>query len=227
MIRPLLIVAAALAALPLAQSHAEAQTTLIASYSLNGTAVDATGNNGPMELINTPYEDGGIYSNGNYIGGDPDSSFASTPSIAALDFAAFSISVDFKIAEYPPFRRPVIIGSPNWRWGGGSLNPSGTLNILHNDTEGPEGTQIVSLDTWHTLVFTYDGVTGSLYLDNEFVVSKDYNIVHGDHRFICATNGGNGTTFKGHLRNLNVYNGVLEVVPVAARSWGEIKTLYP
>jgi hypothetical protein len=223
--RYLLVLALVVAAHPWSGTRALAQTTLIASYPLNGTAEDDTGNYDPMELINAPFEDGGIYLNGNYVGGASDSSHAATPLLTGLDLGAFTIQVDFKIAEYPPTTRPVIIGGSGWRWGGASLTVGGNLQIHYNNTGGPAGDQVVSLDVWHTLVFTYDGVTGNLYMDDTFITSKDYILVHGEDRNISPTNGGTGRNFKGHIRNLEVYNGVLDIVPVEPRSWGSLKTL--
>ncbi len=219
-IRTLTIV---LVALMLTPMIALAQTTLIASYSLDGTAVDGTGTHGPMELINAPFEEGGVYLNGNYVGSQPDSSHAGTPLIPSLDMGAFSILVDFKVAEYPSITKPVIIGGSGWRWGGGSLTSDGKLQIAYNNSSGATGDQVVSLDTWHTLIFTYDGSTGSLYLDGALVTTQDYTLVHGDDRDVSTSNGALGRSFKGHIRNLNIHNGVVDVVPVMPRSWGSIK----
>ena len=70
---------------------------LNAHYPLSSTPNDTTGNNGPMTLINTPFEDGGIYCNGNYIGVDPDSCGAWTPAITDLNFESFAVSAMFKV----------------------------------------------------------------------------------------------------------------------------------
>ena len=55
---------------------------LIAHYPLSSDANDVTGNQAPMTLINTPFQDGGIYCNGNYINVDSDCNGYPVPDIA-------------------------------------------------------------------------------------------------------------------------------------------------
>ncbi len=226
MLRKLLSIAALFAALCLAASPASAQWTLLASYPMNGTAEDATGTYDPIILFNTPYEGGGVYVNGIYPDGTPGAAQILTPPITALDFDAFTFSVDFKIAELPDGNIPVIVAGDLHRWGGAVLDPDGKLHILYNDIDGPAGTGSVSLDTWHYLVFTYDGTGAALYLDYELVATRTFVLDHDEDRVFTFSHGGSGTSFKGHIRNLTVYNGVLDPTPVARRTWGAIKAQY-
>jgi hypothetical protein len=91
--------------------------TLIAHYPLINSANDTTGNYGQMTLINTPFQDGGIYCNGNYTNYDPDSCDAYTPNISGLSFKKLAISIRFKVSSYDTTGyNPVLICGPGWRW---------------------------------------------------------------------------------------------------------------
>lgn len=183
--------------------------TLIASYTLNETAVDQTGRNDDITLTNAPYEEGGVYLNGLYDGTEPDGSKIQTLPVTDLDFSALSVRIDFKISDYPSYRRPILYCGSSWRWMGAGLNSSGHLYLTYNTITGPAGPEPVTLDTWHTLVMTYDGTAGHLFLDGEEVASQVFTPnFNNDSRFV-SHNGGEGRAFKGHLRNLAVYNGVI------------------
>ena len=65
--------------------------TLIAHYPLLNSPNDTTGNNDPMTLLNTPFQDGGIYCNGNNPGNDPNPCDAKTPDISDLNLKFFAI----------------------------------------------------------------------------------------------------------------------------------------
>ena len=70
----------------------------IAYYPLLNSAIDLTGNYGPMSLTNTPFDlEGGIYCNGiyGYNGIPPDFCQAITPQISGLNPNAFTLSVKF------------------------------------------------------------------------------------------------------------------------------------
>ena len=60
-----------------------------------------------MTLINTPFQDDGIYYNGIYDG-LPDCWYAITPTLCNFGFQSFSILAKFKIDEYPAANRPVL-----------------------------------------------------------------------------------------------------------------------
>jgi hypothetical protein len=206
---------ALLAALTFQTTHLSAQT-LIATYSLFETAADATGNNADINLINTPYEDGGIYVNGNYVSVDPDSSDATTPHISALTFASFTISVDFKIASPYASTRPIIIAGRSWRWMGAKLRTDSRLTLFYNGIDGPVSTTAVTPGTWHRLTLTHDGSIGRLYLDNGLEASQAFIPNDGNDRRITTSYTSSGTAFKGHLRNLKVYNGVGTLTSIGA-----------
>lgn len=189
-----------------------ARGTMIASYSLDQTAVDATGINPEADIRNAPYEDGGVYLNGNYVGVDPDSSWVRTPSLSTLDFAALSVRVDFKVGELPDYVRPILYCGSSWRWMGVNLNSSGQVFLSCNTIAGPPSTASVTLGSWHTIVITWDGTAGHLFFDGVEVEARVFTPDFNNDRRLITQNGGNGTAFKGHLRNLAVYNGVISRV---------------
>lgn len=63
-------------ALLLPAGAALGQAVPIVHYSLDQTAADLTGNYGDAGLYNAPYEDGGVYINGRYLGSDPEGSLS-------------------------------------------------------------------------------------------------------------------------------------------------------
>jgi len=175
---------------------------LIAHYPLSSNPDDITGNNPPMELINTPFQEGGIYCNGNYLHGDPDSCNAETPYIPNLDFYSFSITAYFKVEEYPPYNSfiPIFVGGHGWRWVRINLMEDGTL--YGGETQ-------CSLNSWHKATVTYDNYVRKIYLDDELATIYEYKIVHGHDRNVSITNFGSGVTFKGIFRDLKIYNGII------------------
>jgi hypothetical protein len=204
-----------------------AEGTLIAHYTLNQTAVDHTGNNPDATIDNAPYVEDCVYLNGNYIGSDPDSSQVLTPQISALDFSALSAYVEFKVSEWPTSGyRPILICGRSWRWMGAKMNSDGELCLFYNGLNTTYGTETVSLDEWHTLALVYDGTTGHLILDGVPLIEKDFTPNHGDDRRFVMHHSGNGIAFKGHVRNIMIYNGVEETLPTEQGSWGSVKALF-
>ena len=203
-----------------------AEGTLIAFYTLDQTAADQTGNYADAEIINAPYEDGGVYLNGNYVGSDPDSSSVRTPNVTALDFAALSVYLEFKVSDLPSGGRPILFCGSSWRWMGASMNYNGQVYLSYNGLNGPYSSQTVSMDTWHTLAMIHDGTTGHLILDGVEVGVQDFVPNHHDDRRFVMHNGGNGLAFKGHVRNLRIYNGIEETLATEPSTWGDVKSLY-
>ncbi len=185
--------------------------SLLAHYPFTSDLSDATGNHGPAEVINAPIQGAeGIYSNGNYVGSDPDSCQIRTPSISTIDTSDLAISIEFKITEIPSQGMPIFILGESWRWLGANVGFDGNLELVHADAASTTG-DAVTLNTWHTAVVTYNGATSTFaaYLDGSEVLS-----VTGTHQApasdkrISNTHGGVGKTFKGNFRNLKVYGKV-------------------
>lgn len=189
-----------------------AEGTMIAFYSLNQTATDMIGINGDANIVNAPYEEGGVYLNGNYVGTESDSAMVKTPTIAMLDFSSLSVRVDFKISELPSTARPILFCGASWRWMGATLTTNGQIYLNYNGYTGPACVEVVTPGVWHTLAMTHDGTTGRVLLDGVEVLSKDFVPYDGNDRKFVTQNGSNGTAFKGHIRNLVIYNGVVQFV---------------
>ena len=185
--------------------------SILAHYPFTADANDAAGNYGPAELINAPIQGAeGVYSNGNYIGVDPDSCLIRTPAISAIDTSDLAISVEFKISEVPSQGAPIFVLGDSWRWLGARVNFNGELELLHADIASSSG-QAVSTNTWHTVVVTYDGSIPEFkaYLNGNEVHAESgtHQAPAGDKR-VSNNHGGEGRTFKGNLRNLKVYGAV-------------------
>ncbi len=184
---------------------------LIAHYPLKGTANDTTGNNEPMELTNTPFQDGGIYCNGNFIGTDPDSCDAITTNISDFDFTSFAISAKFKVDEINT-RRPIIMGGRDYRWLGLFTDTDTTVGFEFNgyfDTALNSGVKF-TLGEWHEITSTHDSTEGiaRLYLDGTPVDSATVQFDHHNDNIFRITHGGLALTFKGVLKDLKIYSMV-------------------
>lgn len=194
-------------------SHAQQleHRSVLAHYPFTSDLNDATGNHGPAEVINAPIQGAeGIYSNGNYIGSDPDSCQVRTPNIASIDTSDLAVSIEFKITEIPNQGMPIFILGESWRWLGANVGFSGELELVHADAASTTGSAI-SLNTWYTAVVTYDGASSTFkaYLNGNEVhsVTGNHQAPASDKR-ISNTHGGVGQTFKGNFRNLKVYGKV-------------------
>lgn len=209
-----------------AAADVSAQGTLIAHYTLDLTVADETGNHADAFLVNAPYEDGGIYLNGLYPGTEPDGSLMQTALLTDLQIGSCSLSIEFKVGELPGANMPILMCGPSWRWMGAGLTPTGEVFLYCNSADGPAGGPPVSLDTWHVLALAYDGTTGRLILDGVEVASRDFTANHHDDKWLSTENGANATAFKGHLRDLRVYNGFEESLPAEQVTIGELKARF-
>lgn len=188
-----------------------AQNNLIASYPLNNSAADATGRNGEMYLLNTVYENDGIYCNGVYnYGGDGTElpCAAKTSGLADFNFYGFTISVDFMVTEQR--FQPVIVGGDGCRWVGFYLNTDGKVQLMYNNNTFELSNLTYSLNTWHNAKISYNGTTLVMYLDNTIACSINVDLNY----YICFTpdtqiginNYSSGEAFKGYIKNLKIYS---------------------
>lgn len=196
--------------------HASTDTVdnrLIAYYPLVDDSIDVTGNQSPIHLTNTPFEEGGIYSNGKYIFDiEPGGCLAQTPNIVGLDFDSFTISVRFKVSEYFELGwNPVFIGGHSGRWLGLRLQTDSTASLLYRDTGNVSSTEIYVAGTWHEATVTYDGTTARLYLDGVAAAEKEFDLTpfNDEDHDVSNTHFGHGGVFKGHLGRLKIYSGVV------------------
>jgi len=192
----------------------QVEAVLIAHYPLSSDAIDATGRNDDMTLVNTPFEDGGIYVNGIYrYFSDPNYSIAETPHLNALKFKSFSISVDFKVEEKRT--QPVFVVGASCRVIGYYLSESGTVDLLYNNWDHFTTQTNYTVNTWHNAKITFDGTTVMLFYDDELAgslkfgdgyVPLDYDSCSNDDSKILVTNYSSGENLKGYIKNLQVYS---------------------
>ncbi|MFT4681735.1 MAG: hypothetical protein ACI9FU_001045 [Granulosicoccus sp.] len=135
--------------------------SIITHYPFTLDLNDATGNFDSAEVINAPIQGvEGIYSNGNYVGDDPDSCQIRTPNISSIDTSDLAVSIEFKIPEVPNQGMPIFILGDSWRWFGANVGFNGELELVHADAASTTGSA-VTLNTWHTAVITYDDASSS------------------------------------------------------------------
>ncbi|MCJ7813751.1 T9SS type A sorting domain-containing protein, partial [bacterium] len=182
--------------------------SLIAHYPLRSHANDSTGNNTPMTLTNTPFQDGGIYCNGNYF--TSPSCGAVTPYINNFNFDSFAIKAKFKVSEYPTGRRPVFVGGGSNRWLAYYLDHNGTITLKYNNNNFETSDVTYSLDTWHEATITYIDSVAKLYLDNVLAISYKFAMNHGNDNNVGITDFANGNIFKGIFSDLRIYSGDVE-----------------
>jgi hypothetical protein len=185
--------------------------TLIAHYPLKTNTNDTTGNNTPMELINTPFQEGGIYCTGNYLGyGGHDSCHACTPPITNFNFESFSVSAKFKVSEFPSNRKPVFVCGEWSRWLAYYLQPDSTIAMKYNNNHYLTSTVAYTLDTWHEATITYIDTVAKLYLDDSLALSFKLETIHSAKdadKKIGITDFSEGLTFKGIFSDLRIYAG--------------------
>ncbi len=211
----------------IAAAVATAQPDPIAHYPLYSDGVDVTGHQADMTMVNTPFQDYGVYCNGVY--GDYT---LHTPQLAGFDPELFAVQCIFKCEGFSGFDlspQAVIVGGIGYRWVGAGVDALGQLYTLHNNANHtPTGTYL-QLDTWYNLVLTYDGVQDAMkvYLDENLVFTlNDFVPVHGGDFFFGAVNYGNGRAHHGIMRDLKVYAAAEVPVVTQSTTWSRIKALY-
>jgi len=189
--------------------------TPIAYYPLAGTANDTTLKQGPMFLINTPFQKGGIYCNGNYLGNDPDSCEARTPEIEEISLASFGVSLKFLVEDIDK-RRPIIVCGNSYRWLTLFVDLDTTVGFAlggYFSTSANSGVKF-SLGVWHEIAATYKSAEGMarLYLDGTAVDSGTVSLDHHNDKNLGITHGGLGLAFKGYLKDLKIYTKMLSAL---------------
>ncbi|MFQ5445932.1 MAG: LamG-like jellyroll fold domain-containing protein [Saprospiraceae bacterium] len=191
---------------------------VVANYTLINTAADAQGMQPDIELINSPFAGaGGVYCNGNYIGGAPDSSLVQTPPLEALYKPSFAVQVEFKIDSLDESTHPVLICGNSWRYLGFQTKYDSSWITEFNDFSFTMDNSVAETGKWYQLTMIYSGpdTTAYWYLDGNLIDKRIGSLTRpdGDGR-ISNTHGGEGLTFRGFLRNLRVYqsDGIFSAV---------------
>jgi len=182
--------------------------TLIAHYPLLNSPNDTTGYNDPMTLNNAPYQEGGIYCNGQYLG-EPAPCTARTPNLDALDFDAFAMSVMFKINEVPDRRRPVIICGRSYRWLHTFTTADSMIGFGNSDFDLTSSTDVqYPFGVWNNLTVTHSKTEGMqrLYLNSVCIDSATLDLDPHNDRMFSITHGGIGRVYKGLMKDLKIYS---------------------
>ena len=177
---------------------------LIAHYPLSIDNTDTTSQQLPMTLVNTPFEDGGIYCNGLYIaGGDDNACDAFTPQLMNFTFEKFAISATVKVKDLEDYTMcPIFVGGGSWRWLTVWLDSDSLVGFGYNYEHH------FSSNEWHTVIATYDSTSGdaACYMDGLLVDDINFEMDHGNQKCVGITHGGYGSTFKGYFKDLKVYS---------------------
>jgi hypothetical protein len=187
--------------------------SVIAYYPLLTDATDTTGINEPLTLINAPFENGGVYSNGIYANGltgaDPDGVTIQTPVLKSFNYQLFSVSVDFKVDEMKD--QPVWVIGNACRWLGFMLRADGKVSLLYNNNNYFITDKSYVLNEWQNARISFDGTTAKIYLNNILAGSitkgKDFEQLETCDEYdnaIGVTNFSNGAVLKGSIRHLLV-----------------------
>ncbi len=194
----------------MSQGQSFSDLELDAYWSLTADASDSLGAYPDLELVNVqgPGPDG-IFLNGNYIYGDPDSSLAATPPID-WDFDHLAVALEFKAVDSTG-TRPIFVCGDLYRWLGVQI-ADGQLELVVNDA-AIASAATVEPGVWHRVAVRWDAGTARLFLDGAEVATATadslvHSTVDGDYR-ISNTHYGVARAFKGYWRRLQVWSGRL------------------
>lgn len=187
---------------------------LIAHYPFSSNGNDITTNYGDATMENVNYAQSGAYSNGMYGTG---ASLIKTPNISGLNTNDFAINLKFNPDEVPG--SPILMVGNSWRWlhcfteynfTTSSNNLSVTVSKTNGFDQNIQTTQAIQPNTWYemTVMYSAQNNTLTIYVDNQQVGQEtlDASIAHNNDFDFVNQDGGLGQTFKGHLRDLKIYN---------------------
>jgi hypothetical protein len=187
-------------ALVLMSFMARATSDTLAFYPLTVDGNDQMGLNGPMTLTSAPFQNGGVYCNGN-----PSAYTVLTPNILNFSFSSFAVSFDFKVEEY--LTQCVIACGTSYRWLGFYLNDDHTLKMKYNNANFAASTATYQTGQWYNGRLSYDGTTARMFINGveiaNITVALDY--VPTDTQFGTKDNS-TANCLKGYIRNLVISN---------------------
>ncbi|MEI6853500.1 MAG: T9SS type A sorting domain-containing protein [Bacteroidota bacterium] len=196
-------------ALVLVSFMARATSDTLAFYPLTVDGNDQMGLNSPMTLTSAPFQNGGVYCNGNASGYT-----VLTPNILNFSFSSFAVSFDFKVEEY--LTQCVIVCGTSYRWLGFYLQADHTLEMKYNNANYVTSTATYQTGQWYNGRLTYDGTTARMILNGIEIANITIPLVY------IATDTQFGTRdystancLKGYIKNLVISNnyasGIKEV----------------
>jgi hypothetical protein len=188
---------------------ASGQGTLVGHWPLESGPEDITGQMLPMKLENVPFQNGGVYCSGHV------SSWVETPAFPQSLFQGFTVSIQFMVEDIPVTAHamtPVLVGGTYYRWVGFELANNGTVSLLYNNSGSVHTAIGYTANVWHEATMSYDAASSMrrIYLNGAFVAEYQGDLIHGDTESdwsFLNQNRGNGSSFKGHLRNLKIWLG--------------------
>ncbi len=185
--------------------------TQVAHYTMNNTAADELGLQEDLTLINVVQNGSeGVYCNGKYIGNSTDASLVSTGQLDALYKPSFAVQVELKIDPDDGLNRPVLVCGDGWRYFGFYVRADGTWSPIFNDAQYFDQVTAPKAQPgqWYQLTMVYSGPdsTARWYIDGTYLTSVQgtFNRPADDGK-ISNTHYGIGSSFKGSLRNLKIF----------------------
>ncbi len=193
------------------------EESLIAYYTLNNSTEDITGNNPDIFLENAPYSGNSIYCNGIYVlSSNPDYCNVYTPEISSISYDELTFCVEFKITDTTEYYNPVLVAGAGAidRWIGFAVHSDFKFAIHgSNFSLEAKSEEECQINTWYEARITYNSSTSrsDLYIDGNLVCNAYFTLnLNYAHKSVGITNFGGASVFKGYLRNLRLYNKVIE-----------------
>lgn len=156
---------------------------------------------------NMLFKDGAVYSGGEY------ETHVLMALVEEIDLAEFTISVQFKaeIAE----RMPVFVLGEACRLIAFVLEKDGRVALsMNNGSKRVPSELRYQPNTWHTATLLRDRDKTTMYLDGQLAatIALDFETECAEEYGaydVSITDYGNGDTFRGWLKNLKIYNGLV------------------
>jgi hypothetical protein len=192
--------------------QAEQPPALIAHYPLtSGSLFEATRTHAPLIVRNAPFHsDRGIFCSGEYVVDWPDGCDVRTPRLNHLDASSFTISAQFLVPRQSLIlSRPVFVLGRSMRSLGYVLLQEGRIELLTNNSVRTECSVRYQEGFWHEATISFDGETAALYLDGAAGCRAKGPLNTSNDHTVLLTNYAGGGTYRGFLRELRVYNGVV------------------
>ncbi len=187
---------------------------LLAYYSFQSNATDATGNNPDAVIQNAPFSSGSIYSNGTYNDGSAGQSGSRIVmnGITGFNTSDFIITFDAKLSSNT--NNFVFVCGNTYRWLNLWISYSHTLQVDYLTGANANFTYYdtnfaVTVDQWYHFGLKYTQSDHNLYLyvDNNLV--GNVNIPNGfatdNEIYFGNTHGGVGVAYHGYWRHLKYY----------------------
>jgi hypothetical protein len=216
-----------LALLPITSAQAQ-PAHLLAAYSFDAGAVDATGNSGPMVLGNAPVTNSSLYLNGKYSGNDPQGFLAIAP-ITGLSYDSFTVALDFNPADFLFGHASIIVGGTSYRWFSlrhntgkleVTLNNQSQTYVIPNSALQPGRWQSVlcSVNVAARKIVTF--VNNIRVADIDLPVGFRFEVVGSPaenfEREFSFANYSNADVFSGYVDNLKVWSRALSASEIDA-----------